>query len=146
MIPSAPVNVGEQRRDQIAARVKGQAGELDHQPAIVAVDGQTGETVALAEDEPVGRLVSAQPEDFAFAAAPPGRAIRTRRPRRAGRRPSDRAGPGSCSWDYRAPGDELSFAGHDVDLVAGRGSPMTRSIDESKTHGWCAKTGARGAA
>ena len=44
------------------------------------------------------------------------------------------------------PGDELSLARHDVDLIAGAGWPTTRSIDESKTQGWRAKNGVRGAA
>ena len=49
----------EQAQDQLAAVVKGQAGELGHQPAVVAVDREAGEAVALAEDEPVGRSLAA---------------------------------------------------------------------------------------
>ena len=64
MIPSAPVRSARRPINRSRRRVKGQAGELRDQPAIVAVDGQAGEAVSLAEDEAVGRGVSAQAKNL----------------------------------------------------------------------------------
>ena len=91
IMPSAPVASASKPEKQLAAFEERQARELNGQPPIVAIDRESGEPVTFARDEPVGGLVSTQPERSDAATGPPRRSGRTRMLRPAGPRPSGRA-------------------------------------------------------
>ncbi len=67
----AKVNAGrpnefvEQVGQQITALRQGERGELHHEPAVVAINGEARQAITLAEDQPTGRPRSGEPEYLA---------------------------------------------------------------------------------
>ena len=111
-----------------------------HQPSVIAIDGQAGEAVGLAEDEADSApLALAGPREDSFLS----RMADSSRPRpeRLVERPvipSIEPDPDRAAGIVQAPRDGLALARHDVDLGTGRRvalDPLDRGIEDPRMAG-----------
>ena len=113
-------------QQQLPALVEGQARELGDQPLVESVDGEPGQTVAFAEDQPVGILGRTQakrrrPEpDGGLELVEPESGIERLR------LPSIKSQAQTARGVVQASGDEGALVTEEVNLVAQARSAFDR--------------------
>ena len=106
---------------KVATLEQGQAGELDDQPAVEAVDGEPGEAVGLAEDQAGGGPRALDPEEPRSERQGLGQPGFEERVVDRGVVPAIEPDPDRAPGVEQAPGDELPLGADHDDLIAGSG-------------------------